>query len=98
MPSEGYARDGQVPQRTCSNMGAMKEMSAPVKPVLVEEPAIDWSVLILYVIIVLVLGTALVYSLNLGKDYLSFSSAIVTALTTIAGFAVGANAGPAKTP
>jgi len=73
-------------------------MSTPVKPVLFEEPAIDWSVLILYVIIVIFLGVALVYSLSLGKDYLSFAAAIVTALTTIAGFAIGANAGPPPSP
>jgi len=70
----------------------------PVKPILVEEPAIDWSVLILYAIIVFFLGLALIYSLSLGKDYQSFSSAVVTALTTIAGFAIGVNAGPPPTP
>jgi hypothetical protein len=69
----------------------------PVSPVLVgQEPAIDWSVLILYIIIVAFLGSALVYSLNLGPDYQSFSASIVTALTTIAGFAIGVNAAPPK--
>jgi hypothetical protein len=72
-------------------------MAEPVKPVLTEEPAIDWSVLILYGIIIIFLGAALVYSLSLGTGYLDFATAIVTALTTIAGFAVGANAGPPKT-
>jgi hypothetical protein len=69
----------------------------PVSPVLVgEEPAIDWSVLILYVIIVSFLGAALVYSLYLGPDFQNFSASIVTALTTIAGFAIGVNAAPPK--
>lgn len=68
----------------------------PVSPVLVEEPAIDWSVLILYIIIVSFLGVALVVSLYLGSDYQSFSASIVTALTTIAGFAIGVNATPPK--
>jgi uncharacterized BrkB/YihY/UPF0761 family membrane protein len=73
-------------------------MSAPVKPVLVEETTIDWGVLILYIIIVVFLGIALVYSLSLGKDYLNFSTAIITAVTTIAGFAIGTNASPPTTP
>lgn len=69
----------------------------PVSPVLVgAEPAIDWSVLILYIIIVSFLGIALVYSLHLGSDYQNFSASIVTALTTIAGFAIGVNAAPPK--
>ena len=68
----------------------------PIAPVLVEEPAIDWSVLILYIIIVSFLGIALVYSLHLGTEYQSFSASIVTALTTIAGFAIGVNAAPPK--
>lgn len=75
--------------------GRSEKVSAtPTQPVLVEEPAIDWGVLMLYVIVISFLGISLIYSLSLGKDYLSFASAIVTALTTIAGFAVGANAGP----
>jgi hypothetical protein len=78
--------------------GTLGTPDNPVSPVLVgEEPAIDWSVLILYVIIVAFLGSALVYSLNLGPDYLSFSASLVTALTTIAGFAIGVNAAPPKT-
>jgi hypothetical protein len=68
----------------------------PLAPVLVEEPAIDWSVLILYIIIVSFLGAALIVSLYLGSDYQSFSASIVTALTTIAGFAIGVNAAPPK--
>jgi len=74
--------------------GRVMAVEKAVKPVLVEEPALDWGVLILYILIVVVLGLALGYSLYLGKEYQSFASAIVTALTTIAGFAVGANAGP----
>ena len=70
----------------------------PVEPILVEEPAIDWGVLILYAIIITILGIALVVSLTLGSDYLNFASAIVTALTTIAGFAIGVNASPPKKP
>ncbi len=46
----------------------------------------------LYAIIIIVLGLALIFSLSLGKDYMAFSSSIVTALTTIAGFVVGTNA------
>jgi hypothetical protein len=65
-------------------------------PVAVEEPAIDWSVLILYIIIVSFLGAALIVSLYLGTDYQSFSASIVTAMTTIAGFAIGVNAAPPK--
>lgn len=69
----------------------------PVSPVLVgQEPAIDWSVLILYIIIVAFLGSALIYSLSLGSAFQSFSASIVTALTTIAGFAIGVNAAPPK--
>jgi len=49
---------------------------------------------ILYFIIIVVLGSALIYSLSLGKDYVTFSSSIITAITTIAGFAVGANVAP----
>ena len=71
-------------------------MSMSVKPILVEEPAIDWSVLILYIVIVVFLGLALVLSLSLGSEYLSFAASIVTALTTIAGFAIGVNAAPPK--
>ena len=67
-----------------------------VQPIMVEEPMIDKGVLLLYVIIVGALAAALIFSLSLGKDYQSFSSSIVTALTTIAGFAVGANAGQSR--
>jgi len=55
---------------------------------------IQWPVVILYFIIIVVLGSALIYSLSLGKDYVTFSSSIITAITTIAGFAVGANVAP----
>jgi hypothetical protein len=54
-------------------------------------PQLNKAVLALYVLIVLVLGALGAYSLYLGKDYVTFTSSIVTALTTIAGFAVGAN-------
>ena len=67
-------------------------MSTP--PVSVPEPpplVLNKAVLVLYLTIVIVLGLALGYSLTLGKDYIVFASSIVTALTTIAGFAVGAN-------
>jgi hypothetical protein len=76
--------------------GELGAADNPVSPVLVEEPAIDWSVLILYIIIVSFLGIALVYSLSLGSDFQNFSASIVTALTTIAGFAIGVNAAPPK--
>lgn len=56
------------------------------------ETKIDYGVFLLYVLIVAILGAALLYSLSLGSTYQTFSSAIITALTTIAGFAVGANA------
>ena len=52
---------------------------------------LDYGVLALYVIIVGVLGAMGAYSLMLGQAYMTFTSSIVTALTTIAGFAVGAN-------
>jgi len=67
------------------------------KPTTLLETKIDWGVFGLYILIVAVLGTALVYSLSKGSDYASFSSAIVTALTTIAGFAVGVNSGSPST-
>lgn len=76
--------------------GAPGTPGNPVSPILVEEPAIDWSVLILYIIIVTFLGIALVYSLSLGTGFQNFSASIVTALTTIAGFAIGVNAAPPK--
>jgi len=72
--------------------------AAPLKPEVVYEPAIDKGVLGLYVLIALVLGAALLYSLSLGEKYLALSSSIVTALTTIAGFAVGANVAPPQLP
>jgi len=65
----------------------------PVSPVLVEEPTLDKSVLILYVIILSFLGVGLIISLLLGTEFQSFSASIVTAMTTIAGFAIGVNSG-----
>jgi hypothetical protein len=53
---------------------------------------IKWPIVVLYVVTVAFLGVALLYSLSLGKDYLTFAGSVITALTTIAGFAVGANA------
>jgi len=61
--------------------------------VVVEESVLDKSVLAVYLVIVTVLGAALIYSLSLSKDYQTFSSAIVTSLTTIADFAIGVNSG-----
>lgn len=55
---------------------------------------IQKGIVILYLVIIGVLGMALGYSLSLGKDYVTFSSSIITAITTIAGFAVGANVTP----
>jgi hypothetical protein len=52
---------------------------------------INWGVVVLYLVIVIMLGVALMYSLSLGAAYATFSSSIVTAITTIAGFAVGVN-------
>jgi len=70
----------------------------PVKPIAVDEPVIDKGVLSLYILVVSFLGAALLYSLSLGEKYLTFSGSIVTALTTIAGFAVGVNAVPPEPP
>jgi hypothetical protein len=70
-------------------------VTAPTQPPSgVQVPAefeIQKGILILYLLIIGVLGMALGYSLSLGKDYVTFSSSIITAITTIAGFAVGAN-------
>jgi hypothetical protein len=63
----------------------------PVSPILVEEPTLDKSVLILYIIILSFLGVGLIISLLLGTEFQSFSASIVTAMTTIAGFAIGVN-------
>jgi hypothetical protein len=63
----------------------------PVSPVLVEEPTLDKSVLILYILILSFLGVGLIISLLLGTEFQSFSASIVTAMTTIAGFAIGVN-------
>jgi len=71
---------------------------ASTKPTTFLETKIEWGVFGLYVIIVGVLGISLLYSLSKGTDYTTFASAIVTALTTIAGFAVGVNAGNSGTP
>jgi len=76
--------------------GSPGSPGSPVSPILVEEAKLDWSVLILYIIIISFLGAALVYSLHLGTDFMSFSASIVTAMTTIAGFAIGVNASPEK--
>jgi len=37
------------------------------------------------------MGAAILYSLYSGKNYQTFSCAIITALTRIAGFAIGVN-------
>lgn len=66
-------------------------MSEPVTPIVSTEFVLDRNVLYLYILVVSILGAALLYSLYLGKDYQTFSSAIITALTTIAGFAIGVN-------
>jgi hypothetical protein len=55
------------------------------------------GVLVLYITLVIVLGLALWYSLSLGSSYTTFASSLVTALTTIAGFAVGVNSHTATT-
>lgn len=55
------------------------------------ETKIEWGVFVLYVILAVVLGSALLYALSLGTNYTTFAGTIVTALTTIAGFAVGVN-------
>jgi predicted exporter len=57
------------------------------------ETKIEWGVFFLYLAIVSVLGFALAYALYLGTNYTTFAGTIVTALTTIAGFAVGVNSG-----
>jgi hypothetical protein len=61
------------------------------------ETKIEWGVFFLYLVIAAVLGGALVFSLSKGTDYTTFASSIVTALTTIAGFAVGVNSGAPST-
>lgn len=66
-------------------------MSEPVTPIVSTELVLDRNVLYLYILIVSILGVALLYSLYLGEEYQTFSSAIITALTTIAGFAIGVN-------
>ncbi len=58
------------------------------------EVQIQWPVVLLYFAMLGVLGLGLMYSLSLGKEYQSFASSIITAITTIAGFAVGVNATP----
>jgi hypothetical protein len=73
--------------------GALTANQKPNTPVKSSEPMTQWGVFALYVLIVLVIGFALAYSLYKGSDYMNFSSALVTALTTIAGFAVGVNSG-----
>jgi hypothetical protein len=57
-------------------------------------PVLNTGVLILYLLIIGVLGAALWASLASGKTDTTFSSGIITAITTIAGFAVGINASP----
>lgn len=57
------------------------------------ETKINYGVLALYIIIVGFLGSALLYSLYRGAASDTFSSSLITALTTIAGFGVGANSG-----
>ena len=85
---------GAAPQKVATPAGTPANT-----PTTFLETKIDYGVFLLYVLIVVVLGAALWYSLSLGTGYMSFSSAIVTALTTIAGFAVGVNAGtPSSTP
>lgn len=54
------------------------------------QPTTKTGVLILYILIIAVLGGALWASLASGKSD-TFSTSIITALTTIAGTAVGAN-------
>ncbi len=58
------------------------------------EVQIQWPVVLLYLVMLGVLGLGLMYSLSLGKEYQTFASSIITAITTIAGFAVGVNATP----
>ncbi len=81
---------------------AVREAAPPgqtsTKPTTFLETKIEWGVFGLYVLIVGVLGIALLYSLSKGTEYTTFASAIVTALTTIAGFAVGVNAGSPGAP
>jgi hypothetical protein len=62
-----------------------------VTPIVSTKFVLDRNVLYLYILVVSILGAALLYSLYLVKDYQTFSSAIITALTTIAGFAIGVN-------
>lgn len=66
--------------------------AAPNKPIESSEATLSKPVLYIYLIIVVVLGAALGASLYLGTNYTTFASSIVSALTTIAGFAVGINA------
>ena len=66
----------------------------PTKPLTGIETTIAWGVFYVYCLIVGVLGAALAASLYLGTGYMSFSTGVVTALTTIAGYAVGVNASP----
>src|SRR5208337_1249038 len=72
--------------------------TTPKTPTTFLETKIEWGVFGLYILIIAILGVALVYSLSKGTDYTNFSSAIVTALTTIAGFAVGVNSGTPSSP
>jgi hypothetical protein len=65
--------------------------ATPTTPIASRETTLDKGVLSLYLIIVFVLGVAMLYSLYKGTDYNSFSTGIVTALTTIAGYAIGVN-------
>jgi len=66
-------------------------LSEPVTPIVLTVFVLDRNVLYLYILVVSILGAALLYGLYLGKDYQTFSSAIITALITIAGFAIGVN-------
>jgi hypothetical protein len=66
---------------------------AATQPTTFLETKIEWGVFFLYLAIVGVLGFALAYALSMGTSYTTFGGTIVTALTTIAGFAIGVNAG-----
>lgn len=78
---------------------ARAQKTAPAsQPTTILETKIEWGVFILYVIIAMVLGSALLYSLSLGTSYTTFAGTIITALTTIAGFAVGVNSSTSTQP
>ena len=72
--------------------GATQSPSTPVEG---SEPTTDRGVLLLYGIIVGFLGVALLYNLYLGSSS-TLSTGIIAALTSIAGYAVGANSSPAS--